>query len=114
VLRFVTINFKQRRRCICCKKKGFDANTLSIVGHDSPYEEYLLAALDDVVAVAGFSTLGAALYRIAIPKDSIIRYETLIRSGCYLLVAYGNQDDVELACDVLAGEGVCEITIHLR
>ncbi len=96
------------------QKKGFDANTLSIVGNDYPYEKYPLAALEGVVTLEGLSTLGVALYRIAIPEDSIIRYETLIRAGCYLLVTYGNQNEVERACDVLAGEGVREITVHLR
>jgi len=96
------------------QKKGFDANKLSIVGNDYPCEEYLLAALEDVVAIDGLSTLGAALYNIAIPEDSIIRYEAVIGSGCYLLVVHGNQGEVEQACDVLAGGGIRDVTIHLR
>ena len=45
--------------------------------------------------VGGLSALGAGLYSIGIPKDSIVQYETAVKSGKYVLVAHGS--DVETA-----------------
>ncbi|HHI92153.1 MAG TPA: permease [Gammaproteobacteria bacterium] len=72
-----------------------------------------IAALEDGVVVDRLSDLGAALYSIGIPTDSIIRYETAIESDGYLLIVHGGQGEVERAHDVLAGEGVRDVTIHL-
>ncbi len=106
--------FQAEKAMHLLQKKGLDANKLSIVGNDYPCEEYLLTTLEGAVVADGFSTLGAALYRIAIPEDNIIRYETAIGSGRYLLVVHGKQDEVERACDLLAEGGARDITIHLR
>src|SRR5277367_5035837 len=41
------------------------------------------------VLVGGLSAIGAGLYSIGIPKDSIVTYETSIEAGEYLVVAHG-------------------------
>ena len=43
--------------------------------------------------VGGLSALGAGLYGMGIPKDSVLRYETAVKSGKYVLIAHGS--DVE-------------------
>ena len=73
----------------------------------------LVAALKGAVVVGGLSVLGAALYSIGIPKDSIIRYETAIKSDQYLLIVHGDQSEVERAHDVLAAGDALDVTIHL-
>jgi hypothetical protein len=37
----------------------------------------------------GFSELGAGLYSIGIPKDSIIKCETALRANKFLVIAHG-------------------------
>jgi len=78
-----------------------------------PLVSAFIAALEGAVVIGGFSALGAALYGIGIPKDSIIRYETAIKSDHYLLIVHGDQREVERAHDVLAGGDARDITIHL-
>ncbi|NOY70795.1 MAG: permease [Gammaproteobacteria bacterium] len=73
----------------------------------------LVGALEGVVAVGGLSALGAALYSIGIPKNSIIRYETALKSDHYLIIVHGNQKEVERAHDVLAANKPTDVAIHL-
>lgn len=78
-----------------------------------PLVSAFVTALEGAAVVGGLSALGAALYSIGIPKDSIIRYETAIKSGHYLLIVHGDQNQVEQAYEVLAGGDARDVTIHL-
>jgi hypothetical protein len=40
------------------------------------------------------SALGAALYSQGIPKDSILQYETAIKTGKFVVIAHGTDADV--------------------
>lgn len=54
----------------------------------------IVGAIDGTVAMDGFSALGAGLYSIGISQDNIIKYETAIKSGKYLLIANGTVDEI--------------------
>ena len=43
-----------------------------------PIVTWIVAGLEGAVAVGGLSALGAGLYSIGIPKDSILKYETAV------------------------------------
>ncbi|MGO8697538.1 MAG: general stress protein [Limisphaerales bacterium] len=60
-----------------------------------PIVGWIVGALEGAVVVGGLSALGAGLYSMGIPKDSILQYETAVKSGKYVLVAHGS--DVETA-----------------
>ncbi|HHH49028.1 MAG TPA: permease [Gammaproteobacteria bacterium] len=78
-----------------------------------PLVSALVTALEGAAVMGGLSVLGAALYSIGIPRDSIVRYETAIKSDHYLLIVHGDQGEVERAHDVLAGGDARDVTIHL-
>jgi len=60
-----------------------------------PIVGWIVGALEGAVVVGGLSALGAGLYSIGIPKDSILQYETAVKSGKYVLIAHGT--DIETA-----------------
>ncbi|MGO8751175.1 MAG: hypothetical protein ACLQNE_34955 [Thermoguttaceae bacterium] len=70
----------------------------------------LVAAIDDRVAVGGLSTLGAALYSLGFPRDSILRCETEIRARECALVALGSSELVTKAMAWLKKAGISEVT----
>jgi len=78
-----------------------------------PLVTALVGALGGVVAVGGLSALGAALYSIGIPKDSIICYETALKSDQYLIIVHGKQEEVVRAHEVLAAGEPTDVAIHL-
>ena len=62
---------------------------------------YIIAALEGAVVVGGVSALGAGLFSIGIPKNSVVKYETSIRAGKFVLVAHGTAEEVAKARDML-------------
>ena len=56
--------------------------------------------------------LGAGLYSIGIPKNSVVKYETEVKNGKLLLVAHGTADEVERARDLLHETEAKTTTVH--
>ena len=51
--------------------------------------------------LGGLSALGAGLYSLGIPKDSILQYETAIKTDKFVLIAHGASDETSRAKEVL-------------
>lgn len=66
-----------------------------------PLIGWIVGALEGAVVVGGLSALGAGLFGMEIPKDSILQYETSVKVGKFLLIAHGSSDDVALAEEIL-------------
>ena len=66
-----------------------------------PLVSWILGALEGAIVVGGLSVLGAGLYGIGIPKDSILRYETALKTGKFVLIVHGSMDDTTHAKDIL-------------
>lgn len=62
-----------------------------------PLVAVLVGALESAIVVGGLSAIGAALYSIGIPKNSIMKYETAIKADKYLVVAHGDPAEVTKA-----------------
>ena len=54
-----------------------------------PVVGWIVGALEGAVVVGGLSVLGAALYSVGIPTDSVLKYEVQLKAGHYLVVAHG-------------------------
>ena len=77
-----------------------------------PAVAWIVAALEGAVVVGGLSVLGAALYSIGIPKDSILKYETDVKADKFLLVVHGTADEAAKARETLSGTQTIELTEH--
>ena len=78
--------------------------TIPVVGHVIVLGYLALAAVSAVegaVVVGGLSALGAALYGIGIPKDSVIQYETDMAADRFLVMAHGTDEEVQRAKKIL-------------
>jgi hypothetical protein len=69
--------------------------------------------LESAVVVGGVSVLGAALYSMGIPKDSVVKYETAIKVNKYLLVAHGTAAEVARAKDILKTTKPAQLDEHV-
>ena len=76
----------------------------------------LVSALANGVAgsafTGGLTALGAALYGIGIPKNSVLRYEAAVHADRYLLVAHGSEAEVQHARASLAETGAERVELH--
>ena len=77
-----------------------------------PLVAWIVGALEGAVVVGGLSAVGAGLYSIGIPKDSIVQYETAIKSDKFLLLAHGTADEVEKAKGIMRTARPVEIAVH--
>ena len=77
-----------------------------------PLVGWLIAGIENAVVVGGVSALGAALYSIGIPKDSIMKYETAVKVGKYVIIAHGTADEVAKARLVLEGTSPVDMATH--
>ena len=66
-----------------------------------PLVIWIVGALEGAVVVGGLSAIGAGLYGMGIPKDSILRYETALKADKFVIVAHGSNDETTHAKEVL-------------
>ena len=70
---------------------------------------WIVAALEGAVVVGGLSALGAGLYSLGVPKNSVLKYETSIKAGKFVLIAHGTAQEVAKARDMLNTSGAEQI-----
>src|SRR5580704_2001503 len=66
-----------------------------------PLVAWIVGALEGAVVVGGLSALGAGLYSMGIPKDSIVKYETALKADQFLLLAHGTTAEVAKVKDII-------------
>jgi uncharacterized membrane protein len=66
-----------------------------------PLVGWIVGALEGAVVVGGLSAVGAGLFSLGIPKDSILRYESALKTGKFVLIAHGTADEVARARDII-------------
>ncbi len=77
-----------------------------------PLVMWIVGALEEAAVFGGLTALGAGLYSIGIPKNSVLQYETAVKNDKLLLVAHGTADEVQRARDLLHQTGAETTTVH--
>lgn len=72
----------------------------------------IISGLENAVVVGGFSALGAALYGLGIPKDSVLQYETDLKADSFLVMARGPAAEVERAKSLLESSDPSHLEVH--
>ncbi len=78
-----------------------------------PVVAWIVGALESAVVTGGLTTLGAGLYSIGIPKDSILRYETALKTGQFLLIAHGSPAEATRAQQILRTTPAADLGVHM-
>jgi len=77
-----------------------------------PVVAWIVAALESAVEVGVLGALGAGLYSIGIPKDSIVKYEAALKTDQFLLIAHGTAAEVARAKDIIETTHPAYYTLH--
>ena len=72
----------------------------------------VVAAVEGAILVGGVSALGAALFSIGIPKDSVIQYEQAVKTDGFLVVAHGSADEMARSKAILESNNPSRIDLH--
>ena len=71
-----------------------------------------IAAIENAVIVGAASALAAALFSIGIPRDSVIQYETALKTDRFLVMAHGPAAEIARAKAILGTVNPTRIDMH--
>jgi len=89
--------------------------TVPVVGHVvvlGYLATVAFSAIESAVMVGGLSALGAALYSIGVPKDSVIQYETALKADAFLVMAHGSAEEVSHGREILRTLNPLRVDLH--
>lgn len=70
------------------------------------------SGIEGAVVVGGMGVLGAALYSIGIPHESVLQYETALKADQFLIVAHGPAIEMQRARTMLQASGPIQVDSH--
>ena len=76
-----------------------------------PLVAWIVGALEGAVVVGGVSAVGAGLFSIGIPKDSVIKYEVALKTDKFVLAVHGTPEVVDLK-HIIEGTQHHSYTVH--
>jgi uncharacterized membrane protein len=77
-----------------------------------PLVGWIAGVIEGAALGAAGGILAAALTGLGLPKDSVIKYETEVKAGKFLVIGRGNVDMVERARGVLGSTGASQVAAH--
>jgi hypothetical protein len=89
--------------------------TIPVVGHVvvlGYLAATIIAGVENAIVVGGLSALGAALFGMGVPKDSVIRYETAIKTDSFLVMARGAKQEIAHAKEILSSVNPSSLDVH--
>lgn len=72
----------------------------------------VFATVQGAVVVGGLSAIGAAIFGIGIPENSVIEYESALKTDAFLIVANGSVDEMARAKAILETMEPVRIDLH--
>lgn len=66
-----------------------------------PLVTWIVGVLEGAVVVGGVSAIGAGLYSLGIPKNSVLRYETALKTGKFVVIAHGTAEEATRAREII-------------
>jgi len=77
-----------------------------------PLVAWIVGALEGAAVVGGLSALGAGLLSIGIPKDSVLQYESAVKSDNFLLIVNGSAAEAAKAKRILEATQPAQLALH--
>jgi hypothetical protein len=77
-----------------------------------PLVAWIIGALEGAVVVGGVSAIGAGLFSIGVPKDSVLNYEIALKTDRFLLLVHGTADQAAKARDILQATHPAQLHTH--
>jgi uncharacterized membrane protein len=78
-----------------------------------PLVTWVVGALQGAALVGGMSVVGAGLFSLGIPKNSILKYDSALKADKFVLVAHGTAPEVMKAQEVLQETEPAVLDMHL-
>jgi hypothetical protein len=77
-----------------------------------PLVAWIVGTLEGAAVFGGLSAIGAGLYGMGIPKDSVIQYEAALKTDKFLLMVHGTAAEVDKARDIIQSTRPVTMALH--
>jgi uncharacterized membrane protein len=77
-----------------------------------PLVGWIIGALEGAVITGGVTAIGAGLFSLGIPKDSVLNYETALKSNKFILLAHGTTEEIAQARGIIQSTRPHSIETH--
>ena len=77
-----------------------------------PLVAWIVGGLEGAAVVGGLSAIGAGLYGLGIPKDSVVQYELALKTDKFLLIVHDTASQVEKARNIIETTRPIHMTLH--
>src|SRR5208283_2943430 len=77
-----------------------------------PLVAWIVAGLEGAVEVGALGALGAGLFSIDIPKDSVVKYERALKTDQFLVIVHGTAAEVATAKKIIDNTDPLYCTLH--
>jgi len=72
----------------------------------------VISAVEGAVMVGGLSALGAALYSVGVPRNSVVQYEQAVKADGFLVIVHGAAAELTRAKAILAQGHPTRLDLH--
>jgi hypothetical protein len=79
-----------------------------------PVVAWIVGALEGAVVVGGATVIGAGLFSMGVPKDSVVQYEMALTTDHFLLIASGSREEVEKAKGIIETTRPFTLNLHSK
>jgi hypothetical protein len=66
-----------------------------------PIVSTIVGALEGAAVIGGVDAIGAGLYSLGIPKDSVLQYQTALKANKFVVVAHGTPEEIARAKQIM-------------
>src|ERR1039457_1083420 len=77
-----------------------------------PLVAWIVGGLEGAAVVGGLSAIGAGLYGMGIPQNSVVEYELALKTDKFLLMVHDKASEVEKAKTIIATTRPINMTLH--
>jgi uncharacterized membrane protein len=77
-----------------------------------PLVAAIVGAMEGAVVAGGASAIGAGLFSIGIPENSVLSYELALKTDKFLVLASGTPREVAKAKNIIEGTSPAEMHLH--
>ncbi len=77
-----------------------------------PLVAWIVGGLEGAAVVGGLGAIGAGLYGMGIPKDSVVEYELALKTDKFLLLIHDKASEVEKARNIIASTHPIHVALH--
>jgi uncharacterized membrane protein len=67
-----------------------------------PIIGWIVGALEGAAIVGGASALSAGLFSMGIPENSVLRFETALSTGKFVVIAHGSLEEIARAREIIS------------